>query len=318
VITQPEGKSVPTKVGELFKVVGGGTPSTANPDFWKGSIPWITSADLDDHFHVSPRKSVSYEAIAASATNLIPVGSVVVATRVGLGKVGIAESELCFSQDCQGIILDPKVCDSKFAALQLKIKVQVFKHTSRGTTIAGVTKKQLLDLPFDLPCLDEQHRIVAEIEKQFTRLDAGVAGLWRMQTNLKRYRAAVLKAACEGKLVPTEAELARQEGRSYETGPNFSTAFSLNAARNGKERENTKSRRNRRLKVWRNCLKVGRGQTGSKLQRPKTADHSRAPNTSQVVSSCFGPGTFMSSVKLYGRKTILGTCHNILPTRTVT
>ena len=60
--------------------------------------------------------------------------------------------------------------------------------------------------------------IVAEIEKQFTRLEAGVAGLRRVQANLKRYRAAVLKAACEGKLVPTEAELARQEGRTYETG----------------------------------------------------------------------------------------------------
>ena len=59
---------------------------------------------------------------------------------------------------------------------------------------------------------------MAEIEKQFTRLEAGVAGLRRVQANLKRYRAAVLKAACEGKLVPTEAELARQEGRSYETG----------------------------------------------------------------------------------------------------
>jgi len=60
-----------------------------------------------------------------------------------------------------------------------------------------------------LPPLSEQHRIVAEIEKQFTPLDAGVAALKRVQANLKRYRAAVLKAACEGKLVPTEAELKR-------------------------------------------------------------------------------------------------------------
>lgn len=45
-----------------------------------------------------------------------------------------------------------------------------------------------------------------------------MAALKRVQANLKRYRAAVLKAACEGRLVPTEAELARKEGRSYETG----------------------------------------------------------------------------------------------------
>jgi type I restriction enzyme S subunit len=57
---------------------------------------------------------------------------------------------------------------------------------------------------------------VEEIEEQLTRLDAGVAALKRVQANLKRYRAAVLKAACEGSLVPTEAALARQEGRRYE------------------------------------------------------------------------------------------------------
>ena len=67
-----------------------------------------------------------------------------------------------------------------------------------------------------LPPLPEQHRIVAELEKQFTRLDAAVAALKRAQANLKRYRAGVLKAACEGKLVPTEAELARAERRHYE------------------------------------------------------------------------------------------------------
>ncbi len=75
---------------------------------------------------------------------------------------------------------------------------------------------QLADYPFPLPPLPEQRRIVAEIEKQFTRLDASVAALKRVQANLKRYRASVLKAACEGRLVPTEAELARAEGREYE------------------------------------------------------------------------------------------------------
>jgi len=67
-----------------------------------------------------------------------------------------------------------------------------------------------------VPPRAEQERIVAEIDKQFTRLDASVAALKRVQVNLKRYRAAVLTAACEGRLVPTEAELARREGRSYE------------------------------------------------------------------------------------------------------
>ena len=66
--------------------------------------------------------------------------------------------------------------------------------------------------------LPEQGRIVVEIEKQFTRLDASVASLERARANLRRYRASVLKSACEGSLVPTEASVAREEGRDYEAG----------------------------------------------------------------------------------------------------
>ena len=73
--------------------------------------------------------------------------------------------------------------------------------------MASISQPQVARFPLPLPPLPEQRRIVAEIEKQFTRLDAGVAALRRVQAHLKRYRAAVLKAACEGKLVPTEAEL---------------------------------------------------------------------------------------------------------------
>jgi len=58
--------------------------------------------------------------------------------------------------------------------------------------------------PVPLPPLAEQQRIVAEIEKQLTRLGAGVAALKRARAALRRYRASVLKAACEGKLVPQD------------------------------------------------------------------------------------------------------------------
>jgi type I restriction enzyme S subunit len=74
----------------------------------------------------------------------------------------------------------------------------------------------LEETPIHLPPISEQQRIVAEIEKQFTRLDAAVDALKRVRTNLRRYRSSVLKAACEGRLVPTVAELAKKEGRSYE------------------------------------------------------------------------------------------------------
>jgi type I restriction enzyme, S subunit len=89
---------------------------------------------------------------------------------------------------------------------------------SRATTVPSVRKSDIERIKIPVPPLSEQNRIVAEIEKQFTRLDAGTAALRNVQAKLKRYRAAVLKAACEGRLVPTEAELARKKSAEFENG----------------------------------------------------------------------------------------------------
>lgn len=83
---------------------------------------------------------------------------------------------------------------------------------------SSLNQKKINSIKVPLAPLDQQKRIVAEIEKQFSRLDKAVANLKRVKANLKRYKAAVLKAAVEGRLVETEAERARREGRSFETG----------------------------------------------------------------------------------------------------
>jgi len=91
-----------------------------------------------------------------------------------------------------------------------------FRTFVSGTTRLKLPQGPMRQIPLAIAPESEQVRIVDEIEKQFTRLDAAVAALKRVQANLQRYRAAVLKAACEGRLVPTEAELAHREGRKYE------------------------------------------------------------------------------------------------------
>jgi len=118
------------------------------------------------------------------------------------------------------ITLDPDVVDQRFFIYLFRfISSKLASHGTGMQNLASV--KELKKVRFPLPHLDEQHRIVAEIEKQFTRLETGVAGLRRVQANLKRYRAAVLKAACEGHLVPTEVELQESAGKAqkgFESG----------------------------------------------------------------------------------------------------
>lgn len=90
------------------------------------------------------------------------------------------------------------------------------RDVNHGMTRDGINTEQLLTMPVPLPPRSAQASIVAEIESHGSRLDAAVASLERAQAKLNAYRASVLKAAVEGRLVPTEAELARKEKRDYE------------------------------------------------------------------------------------------------------
>jgi type I restriction enzyme S subunit len=85
-----------------------------------------------------------------------------------------------------------------------------------GTTRKRISRGNLSKLELPLPPLPEQRVIVSKIEQFFSDLDNGIENFKKAQAQLKLYRQSVLKAACEGKLVPTEAELARAEGRDYE------------------------------------------------------------------------------------------------------
>ena len=118
--------------------------------------------------------------------------------------------------------VDPSRTDARYVEtfLQTERARLAIDKMKTGSSDSGLnlTHDRFRQLPIPVAPLPEQRRIVAEVEKQFTRLDAGVAALRRTQANLKRYRAAVLKAACEGRLVLTEAELARKERRDSENG----------------------------------------------------------------------------------------------------
>ena len=146
--------------------------------------------------------------VAASSGSRNAVGKTAQLTTDWTGTYGA----FCF-------VLRPKSeADPRYLAwfLQTPIYRERISELAAGVNINNLRARHIQEMPIPVPPPDDQRRIVEEIEKQLTRLDAGVAALNRIQVNLKRYRAAVLKAACEGRLVPTEAELARQEGRSFE------------------------------------------------------------------------------------------------------
>jgi type I restriction enzyme, S subunit len=197
----PKGWKMVTVKDVCLKIVGGGTPSTKIDRYWVGDIPWISSADIYGINDIKPRRKITSEAIKNSATNLLPEGGIIVVTRVGLGKLAVAPFDLCFSQDSQGLVLNEKYLTSKYALWVLYQQVQIFRYQSRGTTINGVTKKQLADLLFPLPPLEEQQHIVDELESKLTVCDKIEETISQSLQQAETLRQSILKKAFEGKLI---------------------------------------------------------------------------------------------------------------------
>ncbi|MDE2942176.1 MAG: restriction endonuclease subunit S, partial [Chloroflexota bacterium] len=140
---------------------------------------------------------------------------VLVSIRAPVGPTNLCAIQSCIGRGLAAIRTQGDI-PSKYVLYAMRATEEELRANATGTTFEAIRGNDLRSHTVPLAPLAEQHRIVAEIEKQFTRLDASVAAMKRVHANLRRYRASVLKAACEGRLVPIEAELALAEGRDYE------------------------------------------------------------------------------------------------------
>ena len=210
-----------TTMGEIADVIGGGTPRTSDPqNFEGGDIPWITPADLSGYtekFIAGGSRYITRKGLNSSSARMLPAGTVLFTSRAPIGYVAIAKNPIATNQGFKSFVLKDGVLPA-YVYWWLKGSKQTAESYASGTTFLELSGANAKKLPIPMVSLARQREIVAEIEKQFSRLDEAVANLKRVKANLKRYKASVLKDAVEGRLVPTEAELARREGRSFETG----------------------------------------------------------------------------------------------------
>lgn len=144
-----------------LQTYGGGTPKTANEEFWKGNIPWIQSSDLIEErlFNVKPRKYISQEAISKSATKLVPQNSIAIVTRVGVGKLAFMPFSYATSQDF--LSLSELKIEPEFAVYALYKMMQLVSNEVQGTSIKGITKDELLAKEILIPDCEEQKKIGA-------------------------------------------------------------------------------------------------------------------------------------------------------------
>lgn len=162
-----DGKEFPDweekKLGEIATFCGGGTPSKDVESFWQGDIPWISSADVsDDIMEITVNKFITKDAVKKSATKLLPRQTILIVSRVGVGKVAISDFPLCTSQDFTNIT-DIQGNKMFFAYLIKHIMKRKILST-QGTSIKGITSSEIKTIVVNLPVIKEQNKIVGFLE----------------------------------------------------------------------------------------------------------------------------------------------------------
>lgn len=188
------------KLGEVCEVIGGGTPSKDNKKFYGGNILWATVRDMKGDYIKDTEFKITDEAVVNSSTNIIPRGNVVIATRVGLGKVCLVEYDTAINQDLRGII--PKnnsILYVGFLFLWLKSIANLIIEQGTGATVQGVKLPFIKELPIPLPPLSEQQRIVSILDKAFAALDKAKANAEQNLKNARELFESCLQEVFENK-----------------------------------------------------------------------------------------------------------------------
>lgn len=160
------------KLIDVCKLVGGGTPSKANSNFYLGNIPWATVRDLNSRWLVETEHEINAIAVRESSTNVIPAGNVVLATRVGLGKVVQLLQDTAINQDLRALIpREISTIDSSYLYYwTLSITPEIIA-AGKGATVQGITLPFLENLEIPLPSLDKQREIVQNLDSAFAEID---------------------------------------------------------------------------------------------------------------------------------------------------
>lgn len=189
----------------IDRVVGGGTPSTGDPSYWNGEVPWVSSKDMKSDLIADTEDHISERAVAESSTNKVRAGTVLIVARSGILKhtlpVAITGLDVTINQDIKALTPGKRL-SAKFLFWKLKGLGQDILDIcgKAGATVESIEIEDLMSIPFSVPPANEQDQIIDFLDASTQRLDATVAKIEREIGLLNEYRTALISEVVTGKI----------------------------------------------------------------------------------------------------------------------
>ncbi|MFK2821524.1 restriction endonuclease subunit S [Arcobacter sp. YIC-80] len=158
-----------TTIGEIGIVMSGGTPSTKKTEYFGGEVSWITPTDLSKYtnkFISEGKRNITIEGLNNSSAKLLPKGTVLFSSRAPIGYTAIAQKELSTNQGFKNLVTT-KSLNSEYVYYYFKTLKPLAEKIASGTTFLELSAQKFSKLPFPLPPLNEQIKIVNRINELF-------------------------------------------------------------------------------------------------------------------------------------------------------
>lgn len=162
------------RISEIGTVVGGGTPSTKNPDYWGGDIPWISPKDLTDYksVYISKGENFLTEKGLKSGTRLLPKNTLLFSSRAPIGYVAFAANPICTNQGFKSIVCDEKQVVPLYLYYYMKANLDYIKLFGTGATFPEISGKTMGKIKVEIfKSLDVQHRIASILSTYDTLIE---------------------------------------------------------------------------------------------------------------------------------------------------
>lgn len=171
--TVPEGWVI-CKVGNIAEVKLGSTPSRAEPGYWDGEIPWVSSGEVANSVIKSTRERITQAGYKNSSTSMIPPGSVLIAM-IGQGKTrgqsALLEIEACTNQNVAALVFNTDLIASRYVWLWAQSMYSLHRAGGHGGAQPALNAKKVKAFSLPLPPTAEQHRIVAKVDQLLSLCD---------------------------------------------------------------------------------------------------------------------------------------------------
>jgi type I restriction enzyme S subunit len=181
----------------IAEIVNGATPSTDEPQYWKGDILWATPADLGNLRSIyieDTERKITKAGLNSCSTKLLPVGTVLLTSRAPVGNLAITKRPLCTNQGFKSFIPKDGI-DSLYLYFAIRIIIPDILKDVHVNTFGEITKEQIQHFEIPLPpTIDDQIRIATQLELKMAEVEKMRQAALRRKEAISAMQGAILRA----------------------------------------------------------------------------------------------------------------------------